>query len=155
MARVGRAEDATTDELRWTQILQGLWPSHLECAVIVFAGVGGKEIGGVGVAFIMVNAAGEPAEIRSAGEREAICCRLGFQRDSVTEAKDFHILRMETCAVHGIIGPGDHTAQLTGMTIGVAVPGALPAALQACVWGRSRSGHFPFLIEAAATAAEN
>ena len=78
MARVGRAEDATTDELRWTQIVQGLWPSHLECAVIVFAGVGGKEIGRVGVTFIMVNAAGQAAEVRITGEREAICGWLGF-----------------------------------------------------------------------------
>lgn len=51
---------------------------HLECAVIVFAGVGGKEIGRVGVAFVMIYAAGQAAEIGIAGEREAICCWLGF-----------------------------------------------------------------------------
>ena len=62
---------------------------------------------------------------------------------------------METRPVHGIICFGDHTAQLAGMTVGFAVPCALPAALQAGIWNGIRGGHFPFVIEAGATAAEN
>ncbi len=124
--------------------------------MIVFAGVGRKEIRSVGVAFIMVNAAGEPAEIRFAREREPVGCLLGLQWNSIPEAKDFHIFRMEPCAVHEIICLCDHAAQLTGVTIGVAVPGAFPAALQARVgdWNRIRSGLFPLAIEAEATGAE-
>src|SRR5205809_731787 len=62
---------------------------------------------------------------------------------------------MEARPVHGIICLGDHTPQLAGMTVRVAVPSALPAAFQAGIWNRIRGGHFPFVIEAGATAAEN
>lgn len=62
---------------------------------------------------------------------------------------------MEARPVRGVICFADHTSQLARMPIGVAVPGALPTALQAGIWGRIRGGHFPFVIEAAATAAEN
>src|SRR5438105_234 len=38
-----------------------LWPAHLKSAVIVFAFVGGKEIGPAGMAVIMIEAASQPA----------------------------------------------------------------------------------------------
>jgi len=54
----------------------GLGPCHLECAVIVFAGVSGKEIGRIGVAFVMIYAAGQAAEVGLT--RELVAVRRGW-----------------------------------------------------------------------------
>jgi len=62
---------------------------------------------------------------------------------------------MEACPAHGIVCLVTTHRNFAGMTIGVAVPGALPAALQAGLWNGIRGGHFPFVIKAGATAAEN
>src|SRR6266404_2700126 len=73
---------------RFVNCLRGrgrLWPGHLEGPVVVFAGIGGEEIGAGGVSVVMIKAAGERAEVGIAGEFEGIVHFHDLQMDGVAE----------------------------------------------------------------------
>ena len=123
----------------------------MKCAVVVLGTVGGEEIREIGMAFVVVEATGEPAEIGIAAELDGAVLFLNAQMNLVTEAERFAVAGVEPGEVIGFVLLGDDAAELVIMAVRVAFPGAFPAALEVDGRGGIFRGDGPFMTEGSAT----
>ena len=105
-----------------------LRPGHVERAVVVVGVIRAFEIGAVGVAVVVVDAAGHFPQVGGAGEVQAIEMGFGAEVHVVAEVEDFPIGRGKTRVIFVIAGLGDQAAQGAGMAADLALPGAFPGA---------------------------
>ncbi len=132
-----------------TCLAELLRPVHLECAVIVFGIVGGKEIGGVHLTSVFVDAARQFAQICFACKREHFIGIGSSECSGVTEAQNLVILRVKTSFV-GVVGKRRQQApQFVLVPTGGTGPGSFPSSGDADGW--NLAGFAPLAMEARAT----
>ena len=105
----------------------------------------------VGPAFVTVQAAGVPPQVRIALKSKPVPLGLGGQQHSVSEAQNFAVLGMESCLVRAVGRWLNYTPQLIRMAGDVAGPNALPTASQIGAGARFSRGGVPLMIEGCAT----
>ena len=96
--------------------------------------------------FVAIGAAGPLGQSGLALELEAAGLLRRVKIRRVAEAKDAHVLRVETCEIAAFARFGNEAAQAIFVAGGCALPGAFPAASMLC--GSYRGCGTPLAVEA-------
>lgn len=104
-------------------------PPHLKSAVVMLRAVGGEKVRRCDPAFVVIDAAGQLAQVFLTGEMPRAFALLELQRHCVTEAKHFPISRPEARLEAAVAFASKQTPQPARVAVDVTQPFALPAGL--------------------------